>query len=158
MIVKQLFLFCAVEIWLSGCATLYGQNNREVAITTTPEGASVYLDNVFYGKTPDSVLLPNLGYSGKVITLKKSGYKDKNILIESEFQKVGYWNIIVFPAFLFDLGTGCMFQVKQGNYVINLDLQSVAAAESGDIILLKRVNGEVDGESIPSIPVRIEEK
>ena len=118
----QLWL-CMVAVLLNGCATLYGQNNREVAITSIPSGASVYIDGVFYGKTPDSVLIPGIGFNGQSIMLKKPGYKDTSFLIESKFQNVGYWNIIVFPGFLFDLGTGCMFEVKQSNYTLNLKLQ-----------------------------------
>jgi hypothetical protein len=115
---------------VGGCATLYGQNNREITVHSMPEGAKLYMNGVEYGKTPTSIVLPSVGYSSQKLTLKKTGYKDQDFLVETEFQNVGYWNLIIPPAFLIDLGTGYMYKIKPGYYDFNIQLESNAYFES----------------------------
>ena len=95
-----------------GCATLFGDNNREINIATVPSGAMVYMNGNGYGKTPTSIVLPHVGYNGQVLVLTKPGYKDQFLNVQTEFQSVGYWNLILFPGFLIDIGTGYMFKIK----------------------------------------------
>ncbi len=47
--------------------------NGSISITSTPPGASVYLDSVLMGKTP--VNLGNLNYGSHLIEIKSSGYQ-----------------------------------------------------------------------------------
>lgn len=144
-IVTRILICLGILAAICGCATLYGSNNREVAITTVPSGAEVYMDGVFYGKTPNSVLISNVGPFGQKVTLKKPGYKDKTFIVETSFQNVGYWNIIVFPGFFFDAVTGCMFQVKQGDYNLTLELQkteSASISNESSVVTLKAMHSE----------------
>ena len=115
---------------VSSCATLYGQNNREVTVHSEPPGAKLYMNGVEYGKTPASIILPSVGYNSQKLTLKKPGYQDKDVFVETEFQNVGYWNLIVFPAFLIDLGTGYMYKIKPGYYDFDVQLESNVCCES----------------------------
>lgn len=117
-------LLAPLLLIICSCATLYGQNNREITINSVPQGAKVYLNGVEYAKTPASIVLPSVGFRSVKLILKKPGYKDATVLVETEFQNVGYWNLIVFPSFLFDLGTGYMFKIKPGYYLFNIHLES----------------------------------
>ena len=109
---------------LSSCATLYGQNNREISVNSEPSGAKVYMNNIEYGKTPTSIIIPSVGYSAVKLTLKKQGYQDTDFYVETEFQNVGYWDLVVFPSFLIDIGTGYMYKIKPGYYDFNIQLES----------------------------------
>jgi hypothetical protein len=115
---------------VSSCATLYGQNNREVTVHSIPDGAKLYMNGVEYGMTPTSIILPSVGYSHQKLTLKKTGYEDQDFFVETEFQNVGYWNLIVLPAFLIDLGTGYMYKIKPGYYNFSIQLESNEYFES----------------------------
>lgn len=121
------FIPLVLVILSSGCATLFGNNNREIRIVTIPPGAKVYMGGVEYGRTPMSLVLPSVDYTGQTITLVKSGYKNESIVIQTEFQNVGYWNLIVFPSFLIDMGTGYMFRIKPGSYEFSVPLESMAS-------------------------------
>lgn len=109
---------------LGGCATLFGDNDREVSIVSYPSGANVYMNGVNYGKTPTSLVLPRVGYTGQIITLTKPGYKAQTLQVQTEFQAVGYWNLIVFPVFLVDAGTGYMFKISPGSYSFDIQMES----------------------------------
>lgn len=52
--------------------------NGSISITSTPPGASVYLDSVLMGKTP--VNLGNLNYGSHLIEIKSSGYQPYSLL------------------------------------------------------------------------------
>lgn len=129
--VKIFILFVVVNL-ISGCATLYGNNNHEVAIDSFPHQASVYMDGIYYGKTPTSIILPRVNYSGAVITLIKDGYESQSLQVDTEFQNVGYWNLIVLPLFLVDLGSGNMFKIKSSSTMFNIQLESAATIFSSE--------------------------
>ncbi len=118
------------SLLVNSCATLYGQNNREVIVNSIPNGAKLYMNGVEYGMTPISIILPSVGYSSQKLTLKKLGYEDQDFFVETEFQNVGYWNLIVLPAFLIDLGTGYMYKIKPGYYNFSIQLESNEYFES----------------------------
>ena len=44
--------------------------------------------------------------SDKTIVAKKEGYKNTPFVVESEFNPKSLWNILFWPGFLIDLGTG----------------------------------------------------
>ena len=45
---------------ISGCATLYGNNNHKISVDSFPHGAYVIINNIDYGITPLSVILTNI--------------------------------------------------------------------------------------------------
>ena len=119
-LLKYAVHYSFIILFLSGCATLYGNNNHEVLIDSFPHGAQVFINNVDYGKTPISIILINL--NSKII-LKKQGYNDYIITINSYFQKIAYWNIL-FPLFFFvdwDLGNSRSISVNSKYYNIYLN-------------------------------------
>lgn len=115
----------AVVIFISsliGCASIFGDNTRQVAIKSNPAGANVYIDGVRYGTTPTIISLPTYIYGGKVITLKKDGYIEQSALVNSKFQLVGLWNILFWPGFLIDAATGDTVKIDPENLNIKVDL------------------------------------
>lgn len=135
---------------LNSCASMFGSNNRAVVITSEPTGASVYYDNVYYGKTPTTVLMPRAEYDDIPLLVQKDGYQDTNIIVTTRFQNVGYWNFIVLPSFLFDFATGCMFEVKPGEYQVNMIplSESEISYESGMNVNVNKVIESINNEKI----------
>ncbi len=65
---------------------------REVRIESNPEGADVFIDNNFIGKTPITVKLSGKNGEQKKIVLKKDGYKPVNstFFFSKELSKLQY--------------------------------------------------------------------
>lgn len=84
------------------------------------------MNGINYGKTPALLVLPRVGYVGQTITLIKSGYESQTFQVQTEFQDVGYWNLLFFPLFLVDMGTGYMFKISSDSYAFDIKLESAA--------------------------------
>ena len=121
-ILKSVLLM--VMVLISGCSTLYGKNDRHINITSEPPGAELYMDGVQYSKTPAIILMPYVGAGALKLTLKKQGFKDQTVFIETDFQNVGWYNIIIPLGFLIDLGAGYMFKIDPNYTNLNIQLES----------------------------------
>ena len=111
---------------LNGCATMVGDNARTVCVDSSPRGAGIYVDGQRQGTTPATVTLPTYIYGGKTVTLKKEGYHDQTMVVNSKFQPCGLWNLLFFPGFLIDGATGNIVKIDpaQSNLVSNLQVVS----------------------------------
>jgi hypothetical protein len=117
-------ILLSILVSLTGCATLYGQNDHSISIDTYPHAADIYMNGVFYGRTPTSIILPRVNYQPTTIIIKKSGYLNHTLQIPSQMQAVGYWNTLFPPFYFVDIGTGCLFKIKNGNNNFNIKLES----------------------------------
>ncbi|HMT03108.1 MAG TPA: PEGA domain-containing protein [Burkholderiales bacterium] len=115
----------AIVFNLMGCASMFGDNTRKITVKSNPSGAGVYVDGVRYGTTPTIITLNNYIYGGKVITLRKDGYKDQAEVVNTKFQPVGLWNILNWPVgFIVDAVTGDIIKVDPENLNIDANLQT----------------------------------
>jgi hypothetical protein len=123
---KKLIVLAAIlsTVLLTGCASMFGDNTRTVVVNSQPQGADIYVDNVPYGVTPATVTLSSYLYGGKIIVLKKAGYKDQISLINSKFQPVTIWNILNGFGFLIDLATGDILKIDPANLNVNANLSA----------------------------------
>ena len=103
---------------LNGCATLFGNSDRVVSITSQPSGAEVFLNGQPSGYTPTQITLADI--QGNYIQLQKPGYSTTNTAIQTSFQKVGILNIFFWPGFLVDYMTGDMMRLTNPNMVVQL--------------------------------------
>ncbi|MEN9391072.1 MAG: hypothetical protein RL017_369 [Pseudomonadota bacterium] len=124
----QHVFYLSVILWIimaiTGCATLYGQNEHSINIDSYPHAADVYMNGVLYGRTPATVVLPRVNYQPTTIILKKYGYLSHTLQIPSQIQSVAYWDTLFPPFYLVDVGTGCLFKIKDGNTNFNIQLES----------------------------------
>lgn len=98
---------------LSGCSSMFGDNNRVVHIDSQPKGAKVTVNNVAVdNKTPTEVVVKDM-FAPTVITVQKPGCAKKTVTINPEFQKVGLLNILILPGFIVDAITGDMMKVPE---------------------------------------------
>lgn len=78
---------------------------------TSEEGTKLYdgTNNVKLAEIPEegtATVKLKKKLSDKIIIAKKEGYKNTPFIIESQFNPKSLWNILFWPGFLIDLGTG----------------------------------------------------
>ncbi len=115
---------------LNSCATIVGDNTRNVCVNSHPQGAGIYIEGQRYGTTPTTVRLPNYIYGGKSMTLKKDGYYDQAVMINTKFQPCGLWNLLFFPGFLIDGATGNFVKIDPSQLNLTSALQPVDPTNS----------------------------
>lgn len=107
---------------LSACSTIFGDNDRIVHVNSTPKDATITIDNVTVdSKTPTQMVITKM-WSPTIITIQKPGCSPTSVVIQPAFQKVGLWNILVFPGFIIDAITGDMMKVPKDQRNINAKL------------------------------------
>lgn len=113
------FLFAVI----TGCASIAGDNSRRVSVNSHPQGAAIYVDNQRYGTTPAIITLPSYIYGGKSVTLKKPGYQDNTMIVNSKFQPVAILDIFAPITFLIDGATGNLVKIDPANTNLHAQLQ-----------------------------------
>lgn len=110
---KKLLLATAVAatVVLTGCATIFGDENRTVRITSEPENANVYYNGTMVGTTPLNLNVDNPMAQNTIVVEKDGFYKNVKPL-DVKFQTVGWANILFWPGFLVDYMTGDMKRVE----------------------------------------------
>ena len=106
---------------LSGCATMFGDNDKSVHINSYPQGAQLYVNNNPIGTTPTTITVPNT-WSPTLVTIKKPGYQTRVAQINTEFQPVGILNIFFWPGFIIDAIADNMMKISPDSRVINANL------------------------------------
>lgn len=115
-------IFCVI---IAGCASIAGDNTRSVSVKSTPSGAAIYIDNQRYGTTPAIITLPTYIYGGKSITLKKRGYQDQTLMVNSKFQPIALLDILFWPTFVIDAATGNIVKIDPVNLNVSTELQTM---------------------------------
>ena len=123
-IIRIAAAFAAILI-LQGCASIVGESEYPVAVSSAPEGASFEIRNrsgqvVHSGSAPSTVTLKSgKGYfSGQTYTLlfKKEGYSDKTVTLDSNISG-WYWGNILFGGLIgmliVDPATGAMYKLPE---------------------------------------------
>jgi hypothetical protein len=107
--------FLIAFLFLTGCASIAGNNTRMVKVESEPAGATIMVDNQNYGVTPAVITLPTYIYGGKSITLRKKGYQDQSMMVNSKFQPVALLDIFLWPTFIIDAATGDLVKIDPAN-------------------------------------------
>lgn len=110
-----------MALTLGGCATLFGDNGRTVAVNSQPEGAKIYLNNQYVGATPSMITINQL-WSPNTIEIKKPGYQSAVHMINGKFQPVGVLNIFIWPGFIVDAISGDMMRIPEANRNVTVNL------------------------------------
>jgi TolB-like protein len=103
----------------SGCATIIKGTGRDVVFTSTPAGASIYVQGKFVGRTP---VIAKVDHGrDKVVVARMPGYEPRQATLTTHFSGHSLW---LYPFALIDLITGAMFTVDEGS--LHLDLMPTA--------------------------------
>jgi hypothetical protein len=119
----KLGLVTAFIATLTGCASIAGDNTRKVKVSSYPEGAAIYVDNQQYGTTPATITLPSYIYGGKNVMLKKHGYQDTSMMVNTSFQPIALLDILFWPTFIVDAVTGDIVKIDPANRDLSAKLQ-----------------------------------
>lgn len=123
MKIIKTFTICALLLAITGCASIAGDNSRAVRVESQPAGAAILVDNQQYGITPATVTLPTYIYGGKSVTLKKHGYQDRTMMVNSKFQPIALLDIFFWPTFIIDAATGNIVKIDPATANLNTKLQ-----------------------------------
>ena len=121
---KILAMLCSAFLFTS-CMSICSSSKQTITFTAE-QGTKLYdaANNVKLAEIKDGnsvaiKLKKNL--KDKTIIAKKEGYKDTPFVIESCFNAKSLWNILFWPGFLIDLGTGKINEYDPVIYNIELD-------------------------------------
>ena len=109
-------------ITIGGCASMFGDNTRQVSVNSEPSGANVYYRGQLVGQTPTTVNLENVS-SPAVLKLEKQGYTAQFATVNTEFQPIGLLNIFFPPGFLIDTFAGNSMRISKDSRDIKVVLQ-----------------------------------
>ncbi len=120
--IAALGLLTGAVISSTGCSTMFGDNERVVAINSVPNGAKVVVNNVALNDaTPTKIVVSDM-FSPTLISVQTKGCKVQQFTIDPEFQNVGFWNILLWPGFVVDAATGDMMKIPENQRVFNVNL------------------------------------
>lgn len=118
----KLAIAAFAAITLSGCASIAGDNTRAVQVNSIPSGANVMIDGQDYGTTPAVVTLPSYIYGGKTVVVRKQGYRDQAMQVNTNFQPIAILDILFWPSLLVDGATGNLVKIDPANRNLNAHL------------------------------------
>lgn len=113
---------CVGAVVLTGCASMFGDNSRQVTVKSEPVGAQVFVNGMSVGSTPAIVTLPTYIYGSQLITLRKPGYQDISINVNSKFQMVGLWNLLNGWGFIIDAADGNLVKIDPAQLNVETNL------------------------------------
>lgn len=116
----------ALFLAITGCASIAGDNTRAVKVQSNPSGAKIFVDNQQYGVTPSIIKLPTYIYGGKSITLRKSGYQDQTLVVNTAFQPIALLDILFWPSLIIDAATGNIVKIDPASLNLNTELQKAS--------------------------------
>ncbi|MEL6824517.1 MAG: PEGA domain-containing protein, partial [Calditrichota bacterium] len=98
------FILISLFVFVS-CASIVKGNKQLLTINCNVDGAEVLLDGVSVGETP---FAQEIEKKGKVILVKKEGYKDYTIALSKNLEPMFWGNIITGGTIgsLTDFGSG----------------------------------------------------
>lgn len=123
MKIIKLTLAFLLSLSIAGCASIAGDNTRAVKVDSYPSGAAIYVDNQQYGVTPAVITLPTYIYGGKTVTVRKKGYQEQTMVVNSKFQPIALLDIFLWPTFLIDAATGNIVKIDPADLNLNYKLQ-----------------------------------
>lgn len=124
---KKLFFLTLTTLAFSSCATLFTSSKQDITFSGL-EGTKIYdaANNMKLGEigSDQTVTIPFKKKMGdRQLLAKKEGYQTTPVLLESTFNTTSLWNLLFWPGFIVDLGTGQMN--KWDNTYIGLDQQKI---------------------------------
>ena len=124
---KKTLLIITIATALSSYCTILTEAKQNITIMA-PNGTKIYdvETNVKIAEVEkDNMVTTKIKkkLSDKQLIARKEGYAPTPFILETEFNVSTLWNILFWPGFLVDLGTGKMF--KWDNTIVNVELEPV---------------------------------
>ncbi len=103
----------------SSCATIFSGTVDEVFIDSRPEGAAVYLDDHYLGRTPLRTSIPR-SLSPRFLTYELEGYEVETRELGNRINGVTFINLLWWPGFVVDALTGAISRVEYNSHYTEL--------------------------------------
>ena len=120
-------------IALSGCATIISGEHQEIAVSTRPSDAAVYIDGFYEGDTP---LIFDVERKGQhILTIEMPGYRTEEFVLDRELNPWVFGNIFTGVIFVaIDALTGAMWELDPDAIELELLREgSTASLEDGTL-------------------------
>ncbi len=122
---KKLLLIVSSVLLLTSCMTICSKSKQPITFTGM-NGTRLYnaANNVKIAEITDgNSVTVNIKkkLSDQTFIAKKEGYVNTPFVVDSEFNAKSLWNILFWPGFLVDLGTGKINKYSEGVYNIEMD-------------------------------------
>ena len=124
---RRNFIYSAVCLGLlslTSCATIFTGTTYKITFNSKPEGAKVYYKGYEKCVTPCSFNV-NRGLfdnRNKIVELKKEGYVDKGIELDTKFNTVSILNVFAgLVPWGIDVVTGSVMKYDTKNYNVELE-------------------------------------
>ncbi|TPN84036.1 PEGA domain-containing protein [Aquimarina algicola] len=140
-IITKALLFSSI-ILLSNCATIISGSRQIVEISSEPNSAKVYINEIEVGETPvQKRLKRNQTYQ---LTLKLDGYKTYDTKLEKKFNAWYVGNVVFggLIGLIVDPATGAMFKLKPEEIDKQIKNGTTYKTKHGNIYL--NVSMEID--------------
>jgi hypothetical protein len=105
---------------LTSCATILTGTSDKITFNSSPEGAKVLDAGIEKCTTPCTIKI-NRSLSEKTIELKKDGYQNKVIELDSKFNSISILNLFGILGWGIDAATGSI--KKYDTKVYNIELE-----------------------------------
>jgi len=105
---------------LTSCATILTGTSDAITFNSTPEGAKVYESGIEKCTTPCTYKVGR-SLSEKTIEVKKEGYQNKVMALDSKFNAVSVINLFGILGWGIDAATGSIKKYDTKVYNISLD-------------------------------------
>lgn len=112
-------LTLAFSILITSCGTLFTGTSSTFIISSEPDKAKVYVNGMYSGQTPTSMILKkDKDYN---IVLKKDGYEDASAIVSRSFNLVSILNLLSPLCWLVDVVTGGVWKFDQEGVTVQMD-------------------------------------
>ncbi|MDO5615125.1 MAG: PEGA domain-containing protein [Cruoricaptor ignavus] len=107
-------------ISLTSCATIFTGTSDAITFNSSPEGAKVYEAGIEKCTTPCTFKV-NRSLSQKTVEIRKDGYENKVIGLDSKFNGVSILNLFGLLGWGIDAATGSLKKYDTKVYQIKLE-------------------------------------
>jgi len=119
-ILLNIFIIIFITIFGVSCATIISGTSQDIFIDSNPEGATIYEGGLKVGRTPASITVKKSGFSDKEISLSLEGYERRTFILQKSFDAVAILNFLGF-GWVIDFVTGAIYKYSRTSYDLDLD-------------------------------------
>ena len=120
-LISNILIVVLIAIFGMSCATIISGTSQDIYINSNPEGATIYDGGLKVGKTPATITVKKSGFKDKEISLSLEGHEKRTFILRKSFDAVAFLNLAGFPGWAIDFATGAIFKYDRINYDLDLD-------------------------------------
>ncbi len=120
-LISNILIVVLIAIFGMSCATIISGTSQDIYINSNPEGATIYDGGLKVGKTPATITVKKSGFNDKEISLSLEGHERRTFILKKSFDAVAILNLAGILGWAVDFATGAVFKYDRTNYDLDLD-------------------------------------